>query len=411
MNKKNILNYIIIFLLTYIVLSFFFQGGEGEVSATGADFDISTNKEYGQSEVVSINIKNNTEFEALIKNECPNEPLNAFKKEKGEWTQITNSITKDCAEETDYIIKPHEEINIPYKEWNYSLFGDLGTYKVSASIEVAEDPTKNKDYESNEFEVGPQGWFGYLWTAGFYQPIYNALIFLISIIPGHDLGFGIILLTIIFRTILLIPSHKSMKSQRKIQELQPKLNKIKEKYKGNQERIAKETMMLWKDNKVNPLSSCLPLLIQFPILIGIFYVIQTGLNPDNGHLLYGSLQGFDIGSIQTNFLGILELTKVNVFVLPLIVGGLQFMQMKLAMMRKKKKGDDESKKKEKGGEMEMANQMMVYFMPVMIAVFTASMPAGVGLYWSVSTIFGTVQQLVVNKQVATETATVKVIKK
>jgi len=139
-------------------------------------------------------------------------------------------------------------------------------------------------------------------------------------------------------------------------------------------------------------------------------VIQSGLNPDNAHLLYGSLSQFRLSEINVNFLGILDLTKVNAFVLPLFVGGLQFLQMKLAIIRSGKKKETEGAK-EKKSETEMANQMMIYVMPVMIAVFTASVPAGVGLYWSISTAYGIAQQLIVNKQVSAETASVRVIEK
>jgi YidC/Oxa1 family membrane protein insertase len=232
-------------------------------------------------------------------------------------------------------------------------------------------------------------------------------------VPYNDLGLAIILLTILIRTILLIPSQKALKSQRKMNELQPKLAKIKEKYKDNQEMIAKETMALWKEYKVNPFGSCLPLLIQFPVLIALFYVIQNGLNPDNSYLLYEPLKHFSLHNINIIFLGILNLTKINNFILPLIVGGLQFLQMKLTLVTKKDKKaqdkQDKTEKKAQGSEMEMAGKTMMYVMPVMIALFTASVPAGVGLYWSVSTTYGIVQQLVVNKQVDEEKVKIKVL--
>lgn len=409
----NILQYVVIFLLVYLTLNFFLRPGQDEAAMSGADFDVTTKREYSQEELVKIEIHNNTDLDAVIKNECPDEPLNVFKKDAGEWNQIQDTKENGCDSAEDYLIKAKEKTTIDYRGWNHALFGETGFYKVSANIEVPEDASKNKQYESNEFEVKPQGWFSFLWGAGFYQPVYNALIYITSVLPGHDIGWAIILLTIIIRTILLIPSHKSMKSQRRIQELQPKLNKLKEKYKDNQEALARETMMLWKENKVHPLSSCLPLVIQLPFLIAIFYVIQNGLNPDNIHLLYEPLKDFSLSAINTNFLGILELTKVNAFVLPLIVGGLQFFQMKIAMMRNNKKNEQQGgdKKKKKNAEMEMANRMMVYFMPVMIALFTASVPAGVGLYWSTSTLYGIAQQFVVNRQVDTESTKVRVIKK
>ena len=153
-------------------------------------------------------------------------------------------------------------------------------------------------------------------------------------------------------------------------------------------------MALWKEAKINPLSSCLPILLQFPFLIALFYVIQSGLNPDNTYLLYSQYSGFSLTDINTNFLNILDLTKANIYVLPLVIGGLQFIQMKLAMAKNKKAQDDKDGKR---NEMAIAGSMMTYIMPVMIAVFTASLPAGVGIYWGASTIYGIIQQLVVNK--------------
>lgn len=410
MNKKNFLNYAIIFLLIYLVMGMFFGPTQDDQTETGGNFQITaTKKEYKVNDLIAVKIKNNTGFKAVIKNECPEEPLNVSLKNNGQWESISHSADLDCSGTKDKEIDPGKEITIDYRSWNHSLFGKTGTYKITTNITVPDDNSLNTSLESNEFTLKPQGGLGFVWSNIFYRPIYNILIFFASTIPFHDFGLAIILLTILIRTILLIPSHKSMKSQRKMQEIQPKLNHIKEKHKGNQEMISKETMAIWKDHKVNPLSGCLPLLIQFPILIAIFYVIQNGLNPDNTYLLYGSLKDFSIRNINTNFLGILELKNINHFVLPIIVGGLQFTQMKLAMMRKKDKNDD--KKENKQNEMEMANQMMIYIMPVMIAVFTASMPAGVGLYWSVSTAYGIAQQYVVNKQLENEKASVKVIKK
>ncbi|MEK9133168.1 MAG: YidC/Oxa1 family membrane protein insertase, partial [Patescibacteria group bacterium] len=219
----------------------------------------------------------------------------------------------------------------------------------------------------------------------------------ISIAPARDLGFAIIVLTILMRLVLLIPSQRAIVSQRKMQELQPKLEAVKKKYVGNQERIAQETMALWKEHKVNPFGSCLPILVQFPVLIALFYVIQSGINPDNVHYVYDPLKNVDLTNIHTNFLGILELTRVNVFVLPIIIGALQFFQLKLTTWRKKKQDDDKAEQPK--SEMETANKMMTYVMPVMIAVFTASVPAGVGLYWGISTAFAIGQQMVANRKI------------
>lgn len=464
MNKNKFINFAITFLLVYLIVGFFTKGNTQQ-AVTNGDVTLTTTKnEYGQDETVIVKIKNNTNKIATIKNDCPGEPLNVFANNQGQWVQKNNTATIKCDDTADLVIKPGDESQVTYLSWNHALFANLGKYKISALVNlqpIAADPASGsqttvdsvtqsssqttaestqavsqqsqtmgtgttqqtqaaaansqpttKTFESNEFQINTQSWFNSLWTTIFYQPIYNTLIFITGNIPFHDLGFAIILLTIIIRTLLLIPSQKALKSQRHMQEIQPKINHIREKYKDNQEMIAKETMAIWKEHKVNPFGSCLPLLIQFPVLIGLYYVIQSGLNPNNTYLLYSFLKNISIADVNTNFLGIMDLTKINQFVLPLIVGGLQFMQMKLALMRNdnKKQKDDKAEKKP-ADSMQAASQMMVYFMPVMIALFTASTPAGVGLYWSTTTLYGIMQQLVVNKQVEAERSGVTVITK
>lgn len=413
MNKKNLLNFIVIFLLVYIALTFFMPQNDQNQRVTQGDFILETaKKEFSQNETVSAKLRNNTTKKIIIKNECPDEPLNVLKSIEGQWQKITHTASIQCPETKNIVLEPQSETIISYNFWNHTLFSEIGRYKLKAEIEIDKNSGK-KTIESNEFEVKKQGIFEILWTTLLYQPIYNALIALVSILPYHDLGLAIILLTIIIRTILLLPSQKALKSQRKLQELQPKIANLKEKHKDNQEMLARETMQLWKTHKVNPLGSCLPLLIQFPFLIAIFTVIQNGLNPDNSYLLYGSLREFSLLQVNIRFLNILDLTKIDYFVIPIIVGGLQFIQMKLAILKntKKKNPFDEKKdnKKTPANEMEKANQMMIYIMPVMFAIFTASAPAGVGLYWAASTLYGIVQQFIVNNEVAKENVKVKIL--
>ena len=430
---QNILSFIVIFLIVNFIFSFFFKPPAEEqnlntitVTAIHKDFEVGS--------VVSAEIKNNTKSPIGLKSTCPNEPLNVFIQQNGTWVQEHKQAEINCANSPDILINPGDKHTVSFSNWNHALFSATGQYKFQATILVDENAAttttqvatqqstqqiaataKNpniqpKTIESEPFEIKAQGWLGWFWQTFFYQPIYNVLIFIINFIPGHDLGFSIILLTLIIRTILLIPNHKALESQRKLQDIQPKLNHIKEKYKDNQEMIGKETLAIMQENKVNPLGSCLPLLIQFPILIGLFYVVQNGLNPDNSFLLYGPLQNFNFNTINFLFLGLLDLTKINLFVLPLIVGGLQFVQMKLALARTKK-AQRESKEiaPKKKNEMDTASSMMLYFMPVMIAVFTASTPAGVGIYWSTSTLYGIGQQIAVNRKADSAHSKVKVI--
>lgn len=244
-------------------------------------------------------------------------------------------------------------------------------------------------------------------------------------LPGHSLGWAIIMVTLIVKTIILIPSQKAIRSQRELQVIQPELAKLKEKYKNNPQLQAQKTMELYKEHKVNPFGSCLPLLIQFPILIAVFYVtrdipeIQASLeavgNPeiigvqlenaqimvsDTMNNLYPRFADFDFSNIQSYFLGVDLINKnfVSKFIMPLIVGFLQFGQMYRMQMRNKAENKDEKpvKKDPKNPiDPQAMQQSMMYFMPVMIAFFASQYPAGLSLYWAMSTLFSFVQQEIV----------------
>lgn len=391
---NNILKNTIIFLAIFLVINYLLQscyGPEEEAVYETGNIILSTTKtEYSRYQTVTLQIRNNSPEDITIPNDCPAEPLNVYRYEGAEWVKRSVSPELSCEETADIVIQPGKEVLIPYDNWNYALFSDMGRFRIEFPITIDEE---EKIYTSNEFRVVKEGLIRQMAVGLFYRPIYNALIFLAYIVPKNDLGLAIILLTIIIRTILLIPSHKAMKSQKRMRDIQPKLEKIKEKYKGDQQKIAMETMAIWKEAKINPLGSCLPLLMQLPFLIALFYVIQSGLNPDKAYLLYAEYSTFRIQDIDIHFFGIMNLMRNNLYVLPLIVGGLQFIQMHMMM-------GNNAKKKSKDGkpnEMAMAQNIMLYVMPVMIAVFTASLPAGVGLYWGTSTLYGIIQQYFINK--------------
>src|SRR3990167_11232919 len=107
-------------------------------------------------------------------------------------------------------------------------------------------------------------------------PLLNLLVFTYQYV--QDIGAAIIILTVLVRLALLPSFHKSLKHQKALTDLQPKLNEIKEKYKDNKEQQAKALMELYSVHKVNPLSSCLPLLVQLPILIALYQVFIQSLN-------------------------------------------------------------------------------------------------------------------------------------
>jgi len=221
----------------------------------------------------------------------------------------------------------------------------------------------------------------------FYQPILNLLVFLYNIIPGNDLGVAIILLTIIIKLILLPLSKKSLQSQKALQDLQPKIEEIKNKYKDKKEEMSKAMMQLYKENKVNPLSSCLPLLIQMPFLFAVFRVFRNGLNGESLNLVYSFIYKPD--SIHYISFGFLNLSEKNI-VLAILAGAAQFWQAKMMSTKKPAIKSDGSKDESMAAIM---NKQMLYFMPVLTVMIAAQFPAGLALYWLVTTLLTVVQQL------------------
>lgn len=398
---KSILRQTIIFLLIFLVVNYifqFFSPKEEEVAGENLVFQ-TQESEYGISKTVNLQIKNYTKEAFVIPRSCPNNPFQVFRYEQNQWVEKRAIAEVDCSNQKEITVQPGKSTLISYDYWNYALFNELGRYRIQITDEIS----------SNEFTVGSDGIIRQLWNGAFYKPIYNALIAIASFLPNHNLGIAIILLTLIIRTILLAPSRKAIQSQKKMQDLQPRLNALKEKYKGDQQRIAMETMALWKEAKISPLSSCIPLLLQLPFLLAVFNVVKDSTNPDNAHLLYTTYNNFEISNIDPNFLG-LALTTPNLYILPLIVGALQFIQMYMMVTKQKKQGNQPKQK-----EMQMATNMMTYILPILVAVFTATLPAGVGIYWGTSTTYGIIQQAFIfrsnSKNQEKEEVKVRVIEK
>jgi len=163
-----------------------------------------------------------------------------------------------------------------------------------------------------------------------YRPLFSLLVWVYNTIPGHDLGVAIILVTIFLRIVLYPLSHKALKSQKALQELQPKIKEIQKKFKDKQEQ-AKATMEFYKENKINPFSGCLPLLIQLPILIGLYRVFLTGLNPESLEVLYPFIQ--NPGELNPMFVGLLDLSLPS-HPLAILAGLSQFLQSKATFQKK-----------------------------------------------------------------------------
>ncbi len=221
-----------------------------------------------------------------------------------------------------------------------------------------------------------------------YQPIFNSFVGLYNIIP--DVGVVILILTVLIKTALFPMTNKSIKAQKEMQELQPKMEKVKQDFKGDQQRIAQETMKLYKEHKINPLGSCLPLLIQLPIFIALYYVLQAGLANENFDLLYSFVS--NPGEINPVTLGFFDLSKRSV-ILAVMAAGAQFWQSKRMMAKKPPKTAGKGAKDE--NMTAMMGKQMTYFMPFITLVIGMQFPGGLTLYWFLSTFIMALQQEVI----------------
>ncbi len=234
-----------------------------------------------------------------------------------------------------------------------------------------------------------------------FEPLFNGLVFIYKYLPS--LGVSIIILTIIIKLLLYIPSRSSIRSQKTLSETQPKLKVIQEKYKNNKEELGRQIMKFYKENKVNPFSSCLPLLLQLPILIALYRVFFAVAQTDpTTHILvaeqlehlYEPLRNiFAEKAINPMFLGIFDLSQKGNYLFAILAGAAQFWQSKMVMSKKPPKVPGA---KDEGMAAGM-NKQMLYFMPIITVFFGIQFPAGLTLYWLVSTLFMVAQQYVVFK--------------
>lgn len=237
------------------------------------------------------------------------------------------------------------------------------------------------------------------------QPLINILTVLYSLIPGHDFGIAIILLTILVRIVLWPFAAKALHGQKSLQEIQPEIEKLKKKYRDKQE-LNKALMELYKEKEINPLGSCLPSLIQIPFMLGLFYVLIKFKDPNFVQLadpssgvqatLYPFVRNLSFvkGALsisavfKTSLFGLINLAAPSL-ILAVLAALAQFVQSK--MLAPKKTGDPGQK----------AMSQMTFLLPAITFIFALSLPAALPLYWLVTTVVAIIQQyLVMHKEVS-----------
>ncbi|MBI3315753.1 MAG: membrane protein insertase YidC [Candidatus Omnitrophica bacterium] len=196
----------------------------------------------------------------------------------------------------------------------------------------------------------------------------------------HNYGIAIIILTLLTNLLLFPLTRLSFMSMKRMQLVQPHMNKLKEQHKHNPERLNKETMELYKKHKVNPFGGCLPMLLQMPIFIALYVALSKSVILINSKLLW--IKDLSLpDSVPLPFA--LPFLGAEIHVLPLLMVGAMVIQQKMTQV--KVDGQDPN--------LEMQQKMMSAIMPVMFGFIFYSMPSGLVLYWLTNTVWMTLYQL------------------
>ncbi|MCL6452854.1 MAG: YidC/Oxa1 family membrane protein insertase [Alicyclobacillus sp.] len=207
------------------------------------------------------------------------------------------------------------------------------------------------------YPAKPGEWPGGVWGS-ILQWVSSVIDYTASHLAGGSYGLALLMVTVAVRLILLPLMVKQIRYQKVMQAMQPEIQKIQQKYKGDNQKIQQETMKLWQEHGVNPMSGCLPMLLQLPIL----------------YALYGAIEG-NVHMSKSVFLGIFLLGKPDHFyILPVAAALTTYLSSRLAM-----------------GAVEGQQRMMLYIMPVFIFIIGARFPSGLALYWVYSNLFQAVQ--------------------
>ena len=236
-----------------------------------------------------------------------------------------------------------------------------------------------------------RGHMGGLFTLVIKGPLYNALVAIVDVVPGGDVGVAIVLLTVAIKLILLPLSVSAIKSQIAMREIDPELKRLKVEFKDKPEELGRRTMALFKEKKVNPLATIAVLFVQIPIVLGLYrvFLFEGHGGTFDPSLLYSFISVPQHASFV--FLGLIALTGKSM-VLAVIVAVSQFLYARvLTPPAPGEKGSFQ------GDLARSMHVQMRYVFPVVMGFIAYVVPAAVGLYFVVSNIFALGQELAVKR--------------
>jgi YidC/Oxa1 family membrane protein insertase len=231
--------------------------------------------------------------------------------------------------------------------------------------------------------------------SGIYDPLYNALVYLVDVVPAHDIGIAIILLTILVKVVLFPLSRQAVRTQMAMREVAPNIERIKEQYKDKQEEQARAMFALYKEKGIRPFASFFLILIQFPILFGLYWVFWKGGLPSvDSTILYSFVPSPEM--VNMNFLGLLDVRERSVL-LAILAGFTQLAYARLSM------GPRRAREKEAtpsfSADMAHSFDLQARFvLPLIVAGISYTLAAAVPLYWTTSNLFMVGQELFMGRR-------------
>ncbi len=234
-----------------------------------------------------------------------------------------------------------------------------------------------------------------MWNTFIYTPILNILVLLLSYVTFGDLGFAIVIITILIKALLFPLSKKATVSQIELSRIQSDINAIKAK-KLSKEEEARETFALYKEKKVNPFSGCLIMIVQLPIIFGLYYVFARGLDFSVAPL-YSFVEA--PAYINSMFLGFIDLLAVKSLPIAIFTGLTQLVQAHLSPTQKIQAKSNSGQTGFSADLQKSMQTQMKYVFPVIVGFISYKIQAAVGLYWIVNNLITIVQERAIARSV------------
>lgn len=236
-----------------------------------------------------------------------------------------------------------------------------------------------------------------LFHAIVYNPIYNGLVFFVDVLPAHDVGLAVIIVTVIVRLILSPLSRRAIDAQMKMKEIAPEIESLKTKLKDKPEEQGRAIMALYRERGVHPFSGFLLLLIQIPILLGLYWVFARGGLPQvNAALLYPFVHV--PAAVNMEFLGIVNMGSRSI-VLAVAAMLAQFVYTRLSMGPRGSQTPVEAVESSFSTDMAKSMDLQVrYVMPLIVGVIGFTIAAAAPLYWTAGNLFMIGQELLAGRR-------------